>query len=198
MFDFSPSLGSGEGLATYYAGADLSKLSVDGTDAVSYWSGIYGRSLQLAADKPESVKTVSFVVVDPLTGASKTWATVVAGGGVVQKPSDPALFGYTFDGWYTDPAFTASSRFEFDEDGAAAVSSDTTLHGRYTLVLDVDVPLASKVEIDAAGNVEAAAFDVVSRTPVAVSFSQVTSAAAPGASKLVPRAEDLAKVTLDL
>ena len=46
-------------------------------------------------------------------------------GKTAEKPEDPAAYGYTFDGWYADAAFSAV--FDFD----TAITEDTTIYARW-------------------------------------------------------------------
>jgi uncharacterized repeat protein (TIGR02543 family) len=52
--------------------------------------------------------------------------TVEAGGKVI-LPADPTLAGYTFEGWYSDAAFTNAWNF-----ASNAVTSDTTLYAKWS------------------------------------------------------------------
>ena len=186
MFDFTGEFSFEHGLRTYYAGSDLAKLSIDGTDAAAYWLKNFHRTLATSADKPDTVKEVSFVVADPTTGENKAWTTVGVEGGVFSRPADPARFGYAFDGWYENPAFSPASRVAFGEDGTAKVDRDLALYGRYVLRVSYDIPVAAKVTIDASGDVEPAPVAFRSFTPELLLLKSVAAAEAPGAAKLFP------------
>ena len=173
-------------LLTVYAGSDLAKLGIDGTDAAAYWSKNFHRTLTTSAGKPDTVKEVSFVVADPSTGESKAWTTVAVGSGALSRPTDPSLFGYAFDGWYEDPSFSAASRLAFGEDGTAKVDRDMTLYGCYVLRVSYDIPVAAKVTIDASGGIEPAPVTFRSFTPKPLLLKSVATSEAPGAARLFP------------
>ena len=186
-----------EKVVTVYAGDDLSMLSVDGTDAVAYWSDNYDRVLCTAGGKPDAVKSVSFVVSDPVTGASKAWTTVTAEGGVLERPVDPVLYGYAFDGWYRDNSFTTDSKVVFDENNSMQVDADAVLYGRYMLQTRYQIPTKAKVKIDPTGKIAPADVQMRSFTPVPLTVSRVTCEATNAASEIIDPA-DLQKIAVTL
>lgn len=189
-------------LITYHAATDAAKTQPkDG-----YWA-TQNRTLYSAAagssPLPGEIAKVEFKVQGPGEVVASSWTTVLATaeGGVGLRVSDPLVpssFGYVFDGWYTDASFASDSKLVFNADGTAVVTGDTVLYGRYVLVLDVDVPVMVKVTIDASGAVDAASFDVASRTPSPLSFSRVESQTASGAARLIPREGDRGNVKLGI
>ena len=60
-------------------------------------------------------------------GGSDVAPQTVTPGGTATKPADPTRDGYTFDGWYSDSELTTAYDF------TAAVTTDLTLHAKWSL-----------------------------------------------------------------
>ena len=187
LFGFSAKAeGVSEFVPTVYAGSELSKLSLDGgaEDAtVAFWSTNYRRTLSTQASKPDTMRTVSFVLIDPVTGKAQPWTSANTEEGKITRPTDPSLFGYAFNGWYTDPECT--TKFAFDDAGSASVSADTVLYGTYKLIVSYDAPLKAKVKLDPTGNTTPVDVQMKSFTPVPLKVSNVSCEAAAMASEIL-------------
>ena len=192
MFGWTPSLPgyASEPVTTYYAG------SPDDVLGAGFWKTDYNRELVSSAVLPAGAYTVSFSLQKPDAAAPETWMTQVvspadgATEAFAKKPSEPSLFGYSFSGWCDQ----AGNAFDF----SLPVTQDVTLYGTYVLIVDIDMPLATKVVVDASGKVEPAPFDVVSRTPVAMEVGRVNGELASGASRLFANEADLRKVGMSV
>ena len=175
-------------VTTYYAG-DPSHIPDQ-----DYWNSQYRTLVTNPAYLPKDVHLVSLKT--KLAGEQEwtNYASLLTDtAGKVPNPGKPANFGFSFSGWYTDEK--CQNAFNFDTD---TVKQDTPLYGVFTSHVDVDIPLATKVEVDASGKVTPAAFSLVSRTPQKLVVAQVSSEKATGVSALFPVASDVAKVNLDL
>lgn len=82
---------------------------------------------------PETFK-VTFV----LNNGDADKSVEVEEGKTVAKPADPTRKGYTFAGWYADPAFKVA--FDF----SAAISTDTTVYAKWVKD-EVPAPIVHKV-----------------------------------------------------
>ena len=181
--------GSENGLPTYYAGEDLSKLGPTSADASTYWLSNYGRALFTAASKPAGTHTVCFVLVDPATGEAETWMSVSTDNAKISRPADPALYGYAFDGWYRNNSFTADSKVMFDENNAMLVDGNLMLFGKYTLQTMYQIPTKAKVKLDPTGKTTSADVQMRSFTPVPLKVTDVSCDAANAASEIVGPAD---------
>ncbi|MDJ1650667.1 leucine-rich repeat protein [Gordonibacter faecis] len=177
---------SSETLTTWYAGATEDVLGAD------YWLTTYNRTLVTANDPlPANTYKVTFKLADSVGAVPVEWMKVLVttgedGSAHVVDPGVPQRFGYIFSGWKT----ADGTAFDF----SSAITQDMELIGEYVLSVDIDVPLAAKVEVDSSGNVTPAVFKMRSNTPVALSIASVSSEAASGAEKLFPNAAERAGV----
>lgn len=179
-----------EGLDTYYAGNDVSKLLPSGATgpANNYWSSTYQRTLYTGGSKPANSFKVTFMLQKPGEAESSEWMTVLLdASGKVADPLVAAPFGYAFMGWKD----AAGNKFNFDTD---AVTQDTTLYGTFSLVIDVDVPLKMSFALDSSNQVQAQEAQMRSFTPVPLEITSVTTAEDPVADEVIPDATARAKV----
>ncbi len=93
------------------------------TDAV----GVYpSNTIVLSIDIPD------YTVTFDANGHGTAPAAInnVTHGSTVSAPASPTAVGYTFGGWYTDPACPESSKFDF----TAPITQNTTLYAKWTLI----------------------------------------------------------------
>ncbi|XID94943.1 InlB B-repeat-containing protein [Paenibacillaceae bacterium WGS1546] len=69
------------------------------------------------------------VTFDPNGGSGPTSPVTVEHGGLLTEPTEPTRTGFTFVGWFTDPA-DAMSEWDFDED---TVNGNMTLYAHWTI-----------------------------------------------------------------
>lgn len=77
-------------------------------------------------DEPSPVITYS--VTFNTQGGNSISPQTVTSGSTVTRPSDPTRSGYTFDGWYTDTAYTSAYNF------STPVTGDLTLYAKWVEV----------------------------------------------------------------
>lgn len=82
-------------------------------------------------DDKNSSQNKQYTVTFDSNGGSAVASQTVKSGSRVQRPADPARYGYTFAGWYTDSALKQA--YDFDK----AVSSGMTLYAKWTAKSDV-------------------------------------------------------------
>ncbi|MDJ1651235.1 MULTISPECIES: leucine-rich repeat protein [Gordonibacter] len=183
-------------LTTYYAGDDLTSLSVvAGSDAAAtseYWLQKHHRKLVSKNDSlPEGFKKVSFktrvVSADEVASPILNWddfTTIVTDAtGTFRAPAAPVPYGYGFDGWYKDPECTI--RFIFDADGSASVSADTVLYGKLVMRISFDAPTSAVMVLDASGAIQPALAQVKSYSAVPLAVSTISCTKMGAAEQLI-------------
>lgn len=88
------------------------------------WSG--SGSFVIKAGEEIETPNVTYKVTFNTTGGSSVASRMVVKGSAVSKPSDPTREGYTFDGWYSDSAFT--NKFSF----STKITANITLYAKWT------------------------------------------------------------------
>jgi uncharacterized repeat protein (TIGR02543 family) len=132
----------------------------------SILNGNKGIGFDDAGNYDTAVPTNHTVTFDSDGGSSVT-AQAVANGDKVVKPADPTKSGFTFEGWYKEPALT--NLWDF---GTDTVTSDITLYAKWT-------PVGGGGSEDAAEIVETAYEDFGNGLETATNPEQADSSDAP-------------------
>ncbi|MEG0324528.1 MAG: InlB B-repeat-containing protein, partial [Raoultibacter sp.] len=134
--------------------------------------------LTLYASWSTSVLTVTFQT----NGGSAIDPAKVDYGAKLTAPTPPLRQGYTFVGWYRDRTLAIPWNFTTD-----TVTDNIELFAKWAAVVDVDVPIDPRIDIDAKGNVtpgEAATKPFVSRSIKPIAVTEI-ACATTGTTKLV-------------
>jgi len=103
--------------------------TISNTELRDSWGLLIPGILMSTGQSNSFTITAQYIVTFDSQGGSSVPSQTIPANGLVTEPTDPTRAGYTFAGWYKEPACTTSWNFLTD-----TVTSTLTLYARWTAV----------------------------------------------------------------